>query len=76
MVDVEDDGDALLVLLGLAADVVVQLGDGEEGVGEVDVVKVELLQHPPDQPVLNYLPNLEAKHFKSSFYFLIIANSN
>ena len=61
MVDVEDDGDALLVLLGLAADVV-QLGDGEEGVGEVDVVKVEVLQHPSDQPVLNYLPNLEAKN--------------
>ena len=47
MVDVEDNCDALLVLR--VADVV-QLGDGEEGVGEVDVVQVEVLEDPPDQP--------------------------
>ena len=59
VVDVEDNCDALLVL-GVAD--VVQLGDGEEGVGEVDIVQVEVLQDPSDQPVLNHLPNLEVKH--------------
>ena len=58
VVDVEDNCDALLVI-GVAH--VVQLGDGEEGLGEVDVVQVEVLQDPPDQPVLDHLPNLEGK---------------
>ena len=58
VVDVEDNCDALLVL-GVAH--VVQLGDGEEGLGEVNVVQVEVLQDPPDHPVFNHLPNLMGK---------------
>ena len=58
MVGVEDNGYALLVL-GVAD--VVQLRDGEEGLGEVDVVQVEVLQDPSDHPVLNHLPNLKGK---------------
>ena len=58
VVDVEHNRDALLVL-GVAH--VVQLGDGEEGLGEVDVVQVEVLQDPPDHTVLNHLPNLKGK---------------
>ena len=61
VVDVKDNCDALLVLW--VADVV-QLGDGEEGVGEVDVVQVEVLEDPPDQPVLDHLPNLDSKNLQ------------
>ena len=58
MVGVEDNGYALLVL-GVAD--VVQLRDGEEGFGEVNVVQVEVFQDPPDQAMLNDLPNLMEK---------------
>ena len=64
MVGVEDNGYALLVL-GVAD--VVQLRDGEEGLGEVNVVQVEVFQDPPDQAMLNYLPNLEREIFSKLF---------
>ena len=64
MVGVEDNGYALLVL-GVAD--VVQLRDGEEGLGEVNVVQVEVFQDPPDQAMLNYLPNLEREMFSKLF---------
>ena len=64
MVGVEDNGYALLVL-GVAD--VVQLRDGEEGLGEVNVVQVEVFQDPPDQAMLNDLPNLEREIFSKLF---------
>ena len=64
VVGVEDNGYALLVL-GVAD--VVQLRDGEEGLGEVNVVQVEVFQDPPDQAMLNYLPNLEREMFSKLF---------
>ena len=47
--------------------VLVQISDGEEGLGEVNVVQVEVFQDPPDQAMLNYLPNLEHKMFSKLF---------
>ena len=41
--------------------VLVQISDGEEGLGEVNVVQVEVFQDPPDQAMLNDLPNLMEK---------------
>ena len=43
--------------------VLVQISDGEEGLGEVNVVQVEVFQDPPDQAMLNDLPNLMEKCF-------------